>query len=61
MRATDIGMVPLGYGRFVRAADIVAVRRSTKGVVADGEHTSMSQGSQCRLWPHALKVRSLPT
>jgi hypothetical protein len=25
MRATDIGMVPLGYGRFVRANDIVAV------------------------------------
>jgi hypothetical protein len=25
MRATDIGMVPLGYGRFVRAVDIVAV------------------------------------
>jgi hypothetical protein len=25
MRATDIGMVPLGYGRFVRADDIVAV------------------------------------
>jgi hypothetical protein len=25
MRATDIGMVPLGYGRFVRAEDIVAV------------------------------------
>jgi len=25
MRATDVGMVPLGYGRFVRAADIVAV------------------------------------
>jgi hypothetical protein len=24
-RATDIGMVPLGYGRFVRADDIVAV------------------------------------
>lgn len=25
MRATDIGMVPLGYGRFVRAEEIVAV------------------------------------
>jgi len=25
MRATDIGMVPLGYGRFVRGDDIVAV------------------------------------
>lgn len=25
MRATDIGMVPLGYGRFVRADDVVAV------------------------------------
>lgn len=25
MRPTDIGMVPLGYGRFVRADDIVAV------------------------------------
>lgn len=25
MRTTDIGMVPLGYGRFVRADDIVAV------------------------------------
>jgi hypothetical protein len=25
MRVTDIGMVPLGYGRFVRADDIVAV------------------------------------
>jgi hypothetical protein len=25
MRATDIGMVPLGYGRFVRADDIMAV------------------------------------
>ena len=25
MRAADIGMVPLGYGRFVRADDIVAV------------------------------------
>jgi hypothetical protein len=25
MRASDIGMVPLGYGRFVRADDIVAV------------------------------------
>jgi hypothetical protein len=25
MRATDIGMVPLGYGRFVRADDIIAV------------------------------------
>jgi hypothetical protein len=25
MRSTDIGMVPLGYGRFVRADDIVAV------------------------------------
>jgi hypothetical protein len=25
MRATDIGMVRLGYGRFVRADDIVAV------------------------------------
>jgi hypothetical protein len=25
MRDTDIGMVPLGYGRFVRADDIVAV------------------------------------
>ena len=25
MRAVDIGMVPLGYGRFVRADDIVAV------------------------------------
>jgi hypothetical protein len=25
MRATDIGMVPLGYGRFARADDIVAV------------------------------------
>ena len=25
MRATDIGMVPLGYRRFVRADDIVAV------------------------------------
>jgi hypothetical protein len=25
MRATDIGMVPLGYGRFVRADEIVAV------------------------------------
>ncbi len=25
MRATDIGMVPLGYGRFVRLDDIVAV------------------------------------
>jgi len=25
IRATDIGMVPLGYGRFVRADDIVAV------------------------------------
>jgi hypothetical protein len=25
MRATDVGMVPLGYGRFVRADDIVAV------------------------------------
>ncbi|HTX30087.1 MAG TPA: hypothetical protein VMD09_01815 [Solirubrobacteraceae bacterium] len=25
MRAIDIGMVPLGYGRFVRADDIVAV------------------------------------
>ncbi|MBV9916677.1 MAG: hypothetical protein JO153_09265 [Solirubrobacterales bacterium] len=25
MRATDIGMVPLGYGRLVRADDIVAV------------------------------------
>ena len=25
MRATDIGMVPLGYGRFVRADQIVAV------------------------------------
>ena len=24
-RATDIGMVPLGYGRFVRAEEIVAV------------------------------------
>ena len=24
-RATDIGMVPLGYGRFVRADDVVAV------------------------------------
>jgi hypothetical protein len=24
-RATDIGMVPLGYGRFVRADEIVAV------------------------------------
>jgi hypothetical protein len=25
MRTTDVGMVPLGYGRFVRADDIVAV------------------------------------
>jgi hypothetical protein len=25
MRATDTGMVPLGYGRFVRADEIVAV------------------------------------
>jgi hypothetical protein len=25
MRATDIGMVPLGFGRFVRADEIVAV------------------------------------
>jgi hypothetical protein len=25
IRATDIGMVPLGHGRFVRADDIVAV------------------------------------
>ena len=25
VRATDIGMVPLGYGRFVRAEEIVAV------------------------------------
>jgi hypothetical protein len=25
MRATDVGMVPLGFGRFVRAADIIAV------------------------------------
>ena len=25
IRATDIGMVPLGYGRFVRADEIVAV------------------------------------
>ncbi len=25
MRATDIGMVPLGFGQFVRADDIVAV------------------------------------
>lgn len=25
MQATDIGMVPLGYGRFVRADEIVAV------------------------------------
>ena len=25
IRATDIGMVPLGYGRFVRAEEIVAV------------------------------------
>lgn len=25
MRATDIGMVPLGYGRFVRADEIVAL------------------------------------
>jgi hypothetical protein len=25
MRPTDIGMVPLGYGRFVRADDVVAV------------------------------------
>jgi hypothetical protein len=25
MRATDIGMVPLGYGRFVRAEEIVAL------------------------------------
>ena len=25
MQATDIGMVPLGYGRFARADDIVAV------------------------------------
>jgi hypothetical protein len=25
VRATDIGMVPLGYGRFVRADEIVAV------------------------------------
>jgi hypothetical protein len=25
MRATDIGMVPLGYGRYVRADEIVAV------------------------------------
>jgi hypothetical protein len=25
MRATDLGMVPLGYGRFVRADDVVAV------------------------------------
>jgi hypothetical protein len=25
MRATDVGMVPLGYGRFVRADEIVAV------------------------------------
>jgi hypothetical protein len=25
MRSTDVGMVPLGYGRFVRADDIVAV------------------------------------
>lgn len=25
MRPTDVGMVPLGFGRFVRADDIVAV------------------------------------
>ena len=25
IRATDIGMVPLGYGRFVRANEVVAV------------------------------------
>jgi hypothetical protein len=25
MRATDVGMVPLGYGRFVRADEIIAV------------------------------------
>ena len=25
MRVTDIGMVPLGYGRFVRADEVVAV------------------------------------
>src|SRR5450759_5069121 len=25
MRATNVGMVPLGYGRFVRADDVVAV------------------------------------
>ena len=25
VRATDIGMVPLGYGRFVRADEIIAV------------------------------------
>ena len=31
MRATDIGMVPLGYGRFVRADDIVAVLPMEEG------------------------------
>jgi hypothetical protein len=31
MRATDIGMVALGYGGFVRADDIVAVLPITEG------------------------------
>ena len=61
MRATDIGMVPLGYGRFVRADESWLCCRSRKGGPLDDEHTSMSRGSRCRSWPHAPKARSSPT
>ena len=47
MRATDIGMVPLGYGRFVRADEIVALLP-----IEDG------RGSGRRTYVH---VAGLPT
>ena len=52
VRATDIGMVPLGYGRFVRADEIVASLPIEDGEAPNGEATSTSRGSRRRSWRH---------
>jgi len=58
IRATDIGMVPLGYGRFVRAEEIVAVLPIEDGRGPDGELRSTSRGLRRRSWLHDRRRRS---
>ena len=61
MRATDIGMVPLGYGRFVRADEIVALVPIEDGR-GSGRRTYVHvAGLATRSWLHDRKGRSSPT